>query len=50
MTDLELKLLSDNLKTALEVSNDKQKWKILSKEVSLKQDLLTRFIQEYDEK
>ena len=36
MTDLELKLLSDNLKVALDVSNDREKWKILSKEVALK--------------
>lgn len=50
LTDNEMQLLSDNLKTALIISDEKEKWEIISKEISQKQDILAKLMNEFNEK
>lgn len=42
--------MMEELKNSLLIANENEKWKILSQEVSLKQDLIAKFLMEYQEK
>ena len=50
LTDNEMQLLSDNLKTVLLISDEKDKWEIISKEISQKQDILAKLMSEFNNK
>ena len=43
-------ILRDNLKGIKLITNEKDRWHILSKELSQKQELIHRMLKEYDEK
>lgn len=50
LTSLQMKLVSDNLTTALTVQDDDANWKLLTSEINQKQQMINKFMAEYEEK
>lgn len=50
LTAIQMQLVSDNLATALVVQDDDTKWQLMTNEINQKQQLINRFMLEYEDK